>query len=54
MWLDMRPLPAGEEDPTCHLWTYGDRLRDRLRLRGLASLMGVLPGDRLLSAGLAG
>lgn len=50
MWLDMRPLPAGEEDPTCDLWTYGDRLR----LRGLASLMGVLPGDRLLSAGLAG
>lgn len=51
-WLDDRPVPRvpGTDDlPT----TYGARFREGLRLRTMATLRGLLPGDRLLAAGLA-
>jgi predicted RNA methylase/predicted DNA-binding transcriptional regulator AlpA len=48
-WLDQRPIPEASTWPR----TYGHQFRDRLRMRTLAAMRGILPGDRLLAAGLA-
>jgi hypothetical protein len=48
-WLDRRPIAGAQKRP----FSYGDQFRDGLRMRALAALRGLLPGDALLAASLA-
>ncbi|MFF5207976.1 N-6 DNA methylase [Streptosporangium sp. NPDC000396] len=51
-WLESRELPLGQitlDGPE----TYGERFRERLRLRAISELRGVLPGDEVVARGVA-
>ncbi|WP_433368333.1 N-6 DNA methylase [Streptosporangium sp. CA-115845] len=50
-WLDSLPLRATEKLDGHE--TYGERFRERLRLRTISELRGTLPGDDLVARGIA-